>query len=393
MPNNWKTYKLEQVATLQRGFDLPNTKRTDGKYPVIAAAGFSTWHNEFKVKGPGVVTGRSGTLGQVNFVLNDFWPLNTSLWVKDFHGNDERFIYYFLKTLNFEEYNSGTSVPTLNRNDVHKLEVTIPDLLEQQSIASILSTIDEKIENNLAINKTLEEMAMALYKHWFVDFGPFQDEEFVESELGFIPKGWEVKNFFDLFSLLSGGTPKTSVPEYWNGNINWVSAKDIGSNNSSFYINDTEKKVTDLGIKKSAAKILLEDTIIVVARGSVGKYGMLTKAMAINQSCYGIYSKSNYSQPVTYLLIQSLMNHFIQVSYGSVFDTITTSTFQNINILLPPESILNGIKNNIDEYFTQIKQNVIENQTLIKLRDTLLPKLISGEIRLKEFKKEVSTIL
>jgi type I restriction enzyme S subunit len=115
--------------------------------------------------------------------------------------------------------------------------------------------------------------------------------------------------------------------------------------------------------------------------------------MAINQSCYGIYSKSNYSQPVTYLLIQSLMNHFVQVSYGSVFDTITTSTFQNINILLPPESILNEIKNNIDEYFTQIKQNVIENQTLTKLRDTLLPKLISGKIRLKEFKKEVSTIL
>jgi type I restriction enzyme S subunit len=393
MSNIWKTYKLEQIATLQRGFDLPNTKRTNGKYPVIAASGFSTWHNEFKVRGPGVTTGRSGTLGEVFYVKKDFWPLNTSLWVKDFHGNDPEFIYYLLKTLKFEEYNSGTSVPTLNRNDVHKLDVLIPSLKEQETIASILSAVDAKIENNLAINKTFEEMAMALYKNWFIDFGPFQDQEFIESELGLIPKGWEVKNFFDLFTLLSGGTPKTSVTEYWNGNINWVSAKDIGSNNGSFYINHTEKKVTNLGIKKSAAKILPEDTVIVVARGSVGKYGMLTKPMAINQSCYGIYSKSNYSQPVTYLLIQSLMNHFVQVSYGSVFDTITTSTFQNINILLPPESILNEIKNNIDEYFTQIKQNVIENQTLTKLRDTLLPKLISGKIRLKEFKKEVSTIL
>lgn len=188
MSSSWKTYKLEQIATLQRGFDLPNTKRNEGKYPVIAASGFSTLHNDFKVNGPGVITGRSGTLGQVFYEEKDFWPLNTSLWVKDFHGNNRKFIYYLLKTLRFEEYNSGTSVPTLNRNDVHKLDIIIPSIKEQQAIASILSDIDAKIENNLSINKTLEEMAMALYEHWFVDFGPFQDGEFIESELGMIPK-------------------------------------------------------------------------------------------------------------------------------------------------------------------------------------------------------------
>ena len=138
MPKNWKKYKLGEVATLQRGFDLPNTKRVEGSFPVIAASGFSSWHNKYKVKGPGVTTGRSGTLGQVFYEKNDFWPLNTSLWVKNFHGNHPKYIYYFLKTLKFEEFNSGTSVPTLNRNDVHNLAVAIPSLAEQKSIAQIL---------------------------------------------------------------------------------------------------------------------------------------------------------------------------------------------------------------------------------------------------------------
>lgn len=272
-------------------------------------------------------------------------------------------------------------------NSLLSFEFLAPSPQEQESIASILSAIDDKIENNLAINKTLEEMAMALYKHWFVDFGPFKDSEFVESELGLIPKGWEVRPFLDLFQLLSGGTPKTTIESYWNGDIYWVSAKDIGNNNGGSYINDTEKKITQLGIDKSAAKILPEDTVIVVARGSVGKFGIISKPMAMNQSCYGIYSKSNYSQALTYLLIQSLMNHFMNVSYGSVFDTITTSTFQNINILVPPKEIFEKIKKEVDVNFEQIKENIKENQTLTQLRDTLLPKLISGEVRLKEFRE------
>lgn len=414
MPNNLKTYKISDFIDINplvklkanESYSFVEMKDLDSNNRTVLPSNFKTLNGGARFQNDDTLFARitpclqNGKICQVKGLTENVGFGSTEFLV--FRGkkgvSDTNFVYYLSREPFFRQFAENNMIGTSGRQRVAKqafqnLELALPPLNEQQAIASILSTIDDKIENNLAINKTLEEMAMALYKHWFVDFGPFQDGDFVESELGLIPKGWEVKNFFDLFTLLSGGTPKTSVAEYWNGNINWVSAKDIGSNNNSFYINDTEKKVTDLGIKKSAAKILLEDTVIVVARGSVGKYGMLSKAMAINQSCYGIYSKSNYSQPVTYLLIQSLMNHFMQVSYGSVFDTITTSTFQNINILLPPASVLNNIKNNIDEYFTQIKCNVVENQALTELRNTLLPSLISGEIRLKEFRKEVSTIL
>lgn len=389
---DWNKYKLVELATLQRGFDLPNTKRIEGKHPVMAASGFSTWHNEFKVKGPGVITGRSGTLGQVHFVNQDFWPLNTTLWVKDFHANDEKFIYYLLKTLSLEDYNTGTSVPTLNRNDVHRLEIHVPEYKEQKSISSILSTLDDKIVLNLQMNKTLEEMAMALYKHWLVDFGPFQNGKFVESELGMIPEGWEVKSILEIVDLLSGGTPKTIVQEYWNGDINWVSAKDIG-NGGLIYINETEKTITQAGVNNSSTKILPEDTVILVARGSVGKYGMIAKPMAMNQSCYGLFTKGDFSQGLVYLMFSRLIEQFKRVAYGSVFDTITTSTFITTNVIIPPKEVVNNLKDLIDPIFIQLKQNTLENQTLTTLRDTLLPKLISGEVRVKDIEQMVAAAL
>tara|TARA_B100000508_G_scaffold55003_1_gene42592 strand:- start:11495 stop:12643 length:1149 start_codon:yes stop_codon:yes gene_type:complete len=380
----WKTEKLGKIATLQRGFDLPSKKREKGNIPIIAASGINGYHNEYKVEGPGVITGRSGSLGNVFYETSHYWPLNTTLWVKDFNGNNPKFIYYLLNTLDFRYFNSGTSVPTLNRNHIHEVETHLPPLPEQRAIASILTNLDDKIENNLAMNKTLEEMATALYKHWFVDFGPFQDGKFVESELGMIPEGWEVKPFLELFDLLSGGTPKTKVEEYWGGEFPWVSAKDIG-NEDSCYINETEKTVTQIGIDKSSTKILPEDTVIVVARGSVGKYGMISKEMTMNQSCYGLYSKSSYSQPLLYLLTSNLIAHFQSVAYGSVFDTITTSTFKNISILEPPTRVMDEIKLKIDPLFEKIKSNVEENQILKERRDALLPKLVSGEVRVKGF--------
>lgn len=371
MPNNWKTYKLEKVATLQRGFDLPNTKRSNGKYPVIAASGFSTWHNEYKVKGPGVVTGRSGTLGQVNFVKDDFWPLNTSLWVKDFHGNDERFIYYFLKTLNFEEYNSGTSVPTLNRNDVHKLDVTIPDLTEQKSIASILSAIDDKIENNLAINKTLEEMAMALYKHWFIDFGPFQDGKFIESELGMIPDGWQVKRLDELGKISYGTMPKKEKLD--------VSGYPVfsGYNYVGYYPEYN----------------CLENKVIVVARG-VGGTGdiKLTK-----EKCFltnlSICVHNNFNLIDDILLFYSLNLkglHFLRT--GSAQPQITINDLNKVVVLIPKKNVENHFLSFFKDLTNTKEINLKENQTLTQLRDTLLPRLISGEIRLKEF-QQVENIL
>lgn len=143
---DWLKIKIVDIAPLQRGFDLPVSKISDGEYPVVFSNGILKTHDEFKAEGPGVVTGRSGTIGKVTFVEKNYWPHNTSLWVTDFKGNDPKFIYYFYSNFKLERYGTGSGVPTLNRNDVHVQKRFIPNKIEQQKIASFLSAVDEKIQ-------------------------------------------------------------------------------------------------------------------------------------------------------------------------------------------------------------------------------------------------------
>ncbi|MEP6646513.1 MAG: restriction endonuclease subunit S, partial [Saprospiraceae bacterium] len=210
--NNWKTINLEDCIKLRRGHDLPITNSKGGNSPIYGSSGIIGWHDVVKCKGPGLVLGRSGnSMGKAHYVDRDFWPHNTVMFVTDFLGNSPKFLYYVLCHIDFKKYNSGSAVPSLNRNYIHNIGINLPPLPEQRAIASILSALDDKIELNLQMNRTLEEMAMTLYKHWFVDFGPFkssvakakadENDEFVRSELGEIPKGWEVGELERLFIL------------------------------------------------------------------------------------------------------------------------------------------------------------------------------------------------
>lgn len=400
MSNNWKTYKLDQVATLQRGFDLPNTKRSLGNYPVIAASGFSTWHNEFKVKGPGVTTGRSGTLGQVFYEEKDFWPLNTCLWVKDFHGNDQRFIYYFLKTLNFEEYNSGTSVPTLNRNDVHKLEVTIPSIKEQQSIASILSSIDDKIENNLAINKTLEEMAAALYKHWFIDFGPFQDGEFVESELGLIPKGWEVISLENIVNVVSKGTtPRMKDVTSTEMKIPFLKVRDINSE-GEIKTENIDLIPEEVHLKDLKRSILYENDLLFSIAGTIGKVSIITKYFN-NSNCnqalafIRLKDKERFKTFIYYWLKSDEVQSRVQNSVvQGVQANVSLTVLKELKLPIPSDNgMIEKYSKKVNPILELILRNQEENRILRTKRDVLLPTLISGEVRLKEFQEQLATIL
>ena len=156
IPDEWDIRDLVDIATLQRGFDLPASKRTSGDYPLATSNGVTDTHNDFQVKGPGVFTGRSGTIGRIFYVDDNYWPLNTVLYVKDFHSNDIKFIYYFLQTIKLKNYQTGTGVPTLNRNVVHNIKFAIPKIKEQKQIAEILSKVDNKIDIYKRIKLKLE---------------------------------------------------------------------------------------------------------------------------------------------------------------------------------------------------------------------------------------------
>ena len=165
--------RLGDFIDLKRGYDLPKKSRSAGPIPLVSSAGVSDQHSEAKVRGPGVVTGRYGTIGDVFYIEEDFWPLNTTLYVRDFKGNDPRFTYYFLKTIDYLQYSDKAAVPGVNRNHLHMAEISVPKSVdEQRRIASVLSCLDDKIEANDTINQTLEQMAQAIFKSWFVDFEP-----------------------------------------------------------------------------------------------------------------------------------------------------------------------------------------------------------------------------
>jgi type I restriction enzyme S subunit len=159
---NWRDCKLGDVLTLKRRYDLPQREREPGPFPIVSSSGITGYHLEAKAKGPGVVTGRYGTLGEVFYITQSFWPLNTSLYVKDFKNNDPRFVSYLLRTLNFESKNAAGAVPGVNRNHLHEMDVCVPPVLVQRRIAGILSAYDDLIENNLRRIRILEEMARSL---------------------------------------------------------------------------------------------------------------------------------------------------------------------------------------------------------------------------------------
>lgn len=422
MPQNWKIYKLKELtnkigsgatprggkeAYLDSGISLIRSQNvldfsfsTDGLAFIDDSQAKAL--NNVTVESRDVLLNITGDSVARVCQVPDIWlPARVNQHVAIIRANQDilcpEFLLYTLLTNGNKNTlltlaSAGATRNALTKQMIEDFEITIPPLPEQRSIASILSAIDDKIELNLQMNKTLEEMATTLYKHWFKDFGPFQSGDFVDSELGMIPKGWEVKGILEIAQLLSGGTPKTTVSEYWDGDIHWVSAKDIG-NGGNIYINETEKTITEVGVKNSSTKILPEDTVILVARGSVGKYGMIAKSMAMNQSCYGLYTKSEFSQGLVYLMVSMLISQFQRVAYGSVFDTITTSTFETTKVIAPPTEIVHKLKDLIDPLFLELKQNTIENQSLMTLRNTLLPKLISGEVRVKEAEKALAEVL
>src|SRR6266852_2349101 len=164
----WRKGQLQDLVFFQRGFDITQAQQEPGSYPVISSSGVTSYHDEFKASGPGVVIGRKGTLGSIHFPAADYWPHDTTLWSKDLKGNDPRFVYYYLKTLGLSRYDVGNSNPTLNRNHIHSLGIKIPDISEQKRIVDILDPYDDLIGNNQRRIDLLEQFARQLFKEWFV---------------------------------------------------------------------------------------------------------------------------------------------------------------------------------------------------------------------------------
>jgi type I restriction enzyme S subunit len=363
--SGWRETLLGDQINLKRGYDLPSKRRIYGRIPIFSSSGISGYHSEKMADGPGVVTGRYGTIGQVFYADGAYWPLNTTLYVQDFKGNDAKFVYYFLQQLDWEKFSDKSAVPGVNRNDIHQERVSFPILDEQKAIAAVLSSLDDKINLLHRQNKTLEAIAETLFRQWFV-------EEAKED--------WEEGKLENVISVKGGTTPSTKEPEYWNGDIHWTSPRDL-SNHNAVFIFDTKRKITEKGLSQISSGLLPIGTVLLSSRAPIGYLAITEIPIAINQGYIAIVCNKLILNYFIYLWCKANMEDIKNSGNGSTFEEISKSNFKKLRLVIPPEKKLKEFSEVISPIFEKIRMNQKQIKILEKLRDTLLPKLMSGEVR------------
>jgi type I restriction enzyme S subunit len=312
------------------------------------------------------------------------------------------FLYWVLRTKRYNQYvvgsASGSTVKHTSPDRIKAYSFGMPSSKEEQRrIAALLCGFDAKIEHDKKMNRTLEAIGQAAFKRWFVDF-EFPNEEgklykssggeMIESELGDIPQNWAVSTLADMTKISLGGTPKRAEPRYWGGNVLWATAGTVASS-PSLYILTTNEKITSDGVANSNAKVLPAETIVVTARGTVGEIRLLGVPGSVNQTCYALVSKDETSTHFLYYLLKASIEQMKSLSYGTVFETITTKTFEECKVIKPTQIVIQRFNGLVAPLFQRIKTNTQETAALSQIRDSLLPKLMSGKIRVPVPKKEV----
>ena len=389
----WRNCTLGDVIELKRGYDLPERDREDGPYPIVSSSGISGWHSKAMARAPGVVTGRYGTLGVFHYITEDFWPLNTALYVRDFKGNHPRFISYFLRSIDFFAYSDKAAVPGLNRNHLHMAPVTIPDPDTQRAIASVLGSLDDKIEQNRQTSRALERLARAIFRAWFIDFEPVKAKAagatsfpsmpqavfdalpttFTDSDLGPVPQGWDVRALSEVATFLNGlalqkypprgdghDLPVIKIAQLRKGsteNADWAS----GSVPSQYVIKDGDLLFSWSGT--------LEVEFWLGGRG------------ALNQHLFKVTS----SRFPTWLCLLWVRQHLpwfrsIAASKATTMGHIQRGHLEAARVVVPPDGIVSAAEGVLGAIYDQFTHLQIEARSLGRMRDFLLPDLLSGRV-------------
>ena len=365
----------------RRGHDLPKTDMKKGSIPVVGSNGVIGYHDISTTPAPCLTIGRSGNVGNPLLLDQDCWAHNTTLYVDDFKDNDPIFLFYLLKTLNLANMSGGSAVPTLNRNHIHPLLIyTTKKYKVQRAIAATLSCLDDKIELNNKINANLEAQAQAIFKSWFVDFEPFQDGEFADSELGMIPKGWRVGKLGEIIRIIDN---RGKTPPLANGPTEFpiIDVKALAGNNRIVDYNNCTKFVDEITYSNwfrsghpNPYDILLSTV------GSLAEIKLFLGAVGcVAQNVVAFRSIPNISLYL-YEYLRYIKKDLISYDIGSVQPSIKVTHIIKHPILLPPDDIMRSFDDVSHSITSQIYNNCLQSRTLAALRDALLPKLMSGEI-------------
>lgn len=363
---------LGEVVTFQRGFDITKKEQLPGDIPIISSSGIGSYHNQFKAEGPGVIIGRKGTLGTVHYTANNYWPHDTSLWVKDFKGNNPRFVYYFLQTLHLENFDTGSSNPTLNRNHIHKIKVLVPAKTIQDKIAAVLSTYDDLIENNDEKIELLEKMAEEIYREWFVRFR-FPGYQKAKFEKG-IPVGWRI---VDLNDIATESSISCKLGEHLKGR-NYLPLDVMGSK-KFLPLSDYSYK----DAKSSLITFEKGDFIFGAMRPYQHKVNIAPFNGITRTTCFVIRPKETYLYSYLYLSLykESTIDYAMQISNGSDRPyTVWNRGLERMKVIRPPKEILVMFEDKVKPIFEKIVGFYQIQKELKQTKELLHPRLISGKL-------------
>lgn len=410
MSSDWNVSTLRELTinhdTKRKPVKGPDRK--PGPYPYYGASGIVDYVDGYLFDGDYLLIAEDGEnlrtrQTPIAFMANGkFWVNNHAHIVTGNERANTRFLMYALLNADVHSFLTGAVMPKLTQGNLNNIPIACPPREIQEAIVDVLGTLDDRIALLRETNSTLEAIAQTLFKSWFVDFDPVRAKQegrepegmdaataalfpdsFEESELGSVPTGWRIGPILDIARLLSGGTPKTDRPEYWGGNIAWASAKDVSQSSNSFLV-ETDRTITQLGLEKSATRMIPALSSVVVARGATtGRMVLLGNAMAMNQTCYALESKT--ATPIAlYCQLQREIAAVVSAAHGSIFDTITTNTFAESKIVQPAQPLLKHFEDLVAPMFQQILVGTKASLTLANIRHTLLPRLISGQLRLRD---------
>lgn len=415
--SEWKEYRLGEIAEIIPGYAFkgkdfgsvgtPIVKIGDITPPIVNTESCERIHESqlnglerFRLtRGDFVLAMTGATIGKVGrYVSEETAYLNQR--VAKFNSkngvSDKTFIYYLITSPSVNDEivsrGLGSAQPNVSGRDIEDIAVMVPSLATQTAIAEILSSLDDKIELNNQINKNLEALAQALFKQWFVDF-EFPDEngqpykssggEMVESELGMIPKGWRVGKLGEIVKTTSGGTPSRSKHEYYvGGKIFWVKSKEL--NNSMIF--ETEEFINEEGLKNSSAKLLPAYSVLIAMYGAtVGQFGLVTTEATCNQAICAVMPNENVPFSFNYLFFQNYRKELSNLAVGSAQQNISQELIKNTPLVIPPFHLMDKFHSLAKPMLLSIETNCREVKFLSDLRDTILPRLISGQLNLNVY--------
>lgn len=370
--DDWRECDLGQALTLQRGYDLPHRLRREGDISIISSSGVSGMHNQAQVSAPGIVTGRYGTIGEVFFVQEDFWPLNTTLYVRDFKGNDPLFLSYLLRTIDFESHSGKSGVPGVNRNDLHKLLVVLPPPVEQRAIAAALSDVDAllaALDTLIAKKRAVKQATMQQLLTGATRLPGFEEE-------------WEEKAVSTFAECTAGGTPSTLHPEYWGGEIRWMNSGELNLKR----VYEVEGRITKKGMLNSSSKLLLAKSVLIGLAGQGKTRGTTAISMVplcTNQSIAAILPNRSFIPEFLYQFLDSKYEYLRGMSAGDGGrGGLNLHIIRSVKVPFPRLEEQQAIATVLSNMDAEIEALERRHEKARQIKQGMMQQLLTGRVRL-----------